>query len=275
MPPRKRKARGPDAGALSAAMLDAVTCPITSELVVCPVVAADGHVYERDAIAKWLRTKKTSPRTNKAMGTQLVDSPARSMVMTLIEAGGIDDKKTIGSWHLATARAMARGALPGGMEMARDHLKRGVAATGKLSAADKLLIEAFALLDKRREILAQADAETQALLARADADDRADLSQILGAVDKQGPAPMLAWREDVVVGSAVVKIIDDVEELQRLCKRPALGADAGVGYSEPMKKLCGKYFVINGIHTSRRAYSIKQDSRWVVPFDACVLIQAS
>ena len=29
-----------------------------------PVMCADGHTYERDAIEKWLRTNVTSPVTN-------------------------------------------------------------------------------------------------------------------------------------------------------------------------------------------------------------------
>jgi len=29
-----------------------------------PVIAADGHTYEREAIKTWLREHKTSPRTN-------------------------------------------------------------------------------------------------------------------------------------------------------------------------------------------------------------------
>ena len=39
-------------------------CPITHEPMVDPVIAADGHSYERAAIERWLRIKQKSPRTN-------------------------------------------------------------------------------------------------------------------------------------------------------------------------------------------------------------------
>jgi len=38
-------------------------CPITTELMSDPVMAADGHSYERTAIERWLATKSTSPLT--------------------------------------------------------------------------------------------------------------------------------------------------------------------------------------------------------------------
>ena len=39
-------------------------CPITKEVMKYPVIAADGHTYEREAIKKWLHEHKTSPTTN-------------------------------------------------------------------------------------------------------------------------------------------------------------------------------------------------------------------
>jgi hypothetical protein len=39
-------------------------CPITHETMLDPVVTIDGHVYERKAIEKWLKTHNTSPVTN-------------------------------------------------------------------------------------------------------------------------------------------------------------------------------------------------------------------
>eukprot|EP00730_Choanoeca_flexa_P003016 TRINITY_DN11260_c0_g6_i1.p1 TRINITY_DN11260_c0_g6~~TRINITY_DN11260_c0_g6_i1.p1 ORF type:complete len:717 (+),score=119.59 TRINITY_DN11260_c0_g6_i1:254-2152(+) len=46
-------------------------CPITMQLMEDPVMAEDGHVYERDAIANWLEKKGTSPMTQAAMGDRL------------------------------------------------------------------------------------------------------------------------------------------------------------------------------------------------------------
>jgi hypothetical protein len=41
-----------------------LTCPITLEIMRDPVIAADGHTYERANIEEWLATHDTSPRTN-------------------------------------------------------------------------------------------------------------------------------------------------------------------------------------------------------------------
>jgi len=42
-------------------------CPITHELINDPVVAEDGHTYERQAIITWVQNKETSPKTNLSM----------------------------------------------------------------------------------------------------------------------------------------------------------------------------------------------------------------
>jgi len=46
---------------------DEFLCPITHDLLREPVVANDGHTYEKSAIEKWLRTKNLSPMTNEEM----------------------------------------------------------------------------------------------------------------------------------------------------------------------------------------------------------------
>lgn len=47
-------------------------CPITYEVFQEPVVAADGHSYERVAIERWLFAHSTSPVTGAYMGRELV-----------------------------------------------------------------------------------------------------------------------------------------------------------------------------------------------------------
>jgi hypothetical protein len=42
-------------------------CPITLELMQMPMMAADGHSYEKNAIEEWLETHNTSPKTNEAL----------------------------------------------------------------------------------------------------------------------------------------------------------------------------------------------------------------
>jgi ankyrin repeat protein len=58
-------------------------CPITSELFQDPVVTADGHTYEREAIAKWLASHDTSPLTGKRLSSkQLIPNlRVKSMVL--------------------------------------------------------------------------------------------------------------------------------------------------------------------------------------------------
>ncbi|EOD05102.1 hypothetical protein EMIHUDRAFT_70129 [Emiliania huxleyi CCMP1516] len=46
---------------------DEFGCPITTELMSDPVMAADGQSYERSAIERWLATKSTSPMTGEAL----------------------------------------------------------------------------------------------------------------------------------------------------------------------------------------------------------------
>ena len=57
---------------------DEVLCPITTEVMVDPVVTADGHSYERTAIESWLaRGKTTSPLTGEQLAhTMLTPSYA-------------------------------------------------------------------------------------------------------------------------------------------------------------------------------------------------------
>ena len=42
-------------------------CPITGEVMEDPVTTADGHAYERAAIAQWLQAHDTSPVTNEQL----------------------------------------------------------------------------------------------------------------------------------------------------------------------------------------------------------------
>lgn len=63
-------------------------CPITQEMMQDPVVAADGHTYERRAIEEWFRRgRRTSPMTNEPLPhINLVPNIAlRNMIRTLTE----------------------------------------------------------------------------------------------------------------------------------------------------------------------------------------------
>lgn len=62
-------------------------CPITMEIMKDPVVAADGHTYEREAVEEWLQSSQTSPVTNEAMQhTALVPN---LLIRSMIQNSGL------------------------------------------------------------------------------------------------------------------------------------------------------------------------------------------
>ena len=65
---------------------DAFLCPITYEIMKDPVVAADGHSYERKAIEQWLEKKSRSPMTGKPLASKVLTSNhiLKSMIEDLI-----------------------------------------------------------------------------------------------------------------------------------------------------------------------------------------------
>ena len=70
-------------------------CPITQSLPLDPVLAKDGRVYERSAIAEWLKTHQRSPLTNEAMGTELVPAvQVKNMIRGMIKSGALTGEKT-------------------------------------------------------------------------------------------------------------------------------------------------------------------------------------
>jgi hypothetical protein len=65
---------GPAAGAEEKYVPMGFKCPITLALMTDPVIAADGHSYERKEIEKWLVGKGTSPLTNLELPHKLLVS---------------------------------------------------------------------------------------------------------------------------------------------------------------------------------------------------------
>lgn len=53
-------------------------CPITHEIMSDPVIAADGHTYEREGIERWFETHETSPVTREALESRRL-LPNRAM----------------------------------------------------------------------------------------------------------------------------------------------------------------------------------------------------
>merc|ERR1719253_2179509 len=108
------------------------TCSITRELIQGPVFAEDGHLYEREAITRWLATHATSPRTNLPMGKTLVPSVvARQTIANLLEMDGVVSDAAAAEWHFA------RGAAAADREGARASFRRA-AALGHAGAARRV-----------------------------------------------------------------------------------------------------------------------------------------
>lgn len=68
---------------------DIFTCPITTELMVDPVICSDGHTYERYAIEEWFKHgKDTSPKTNLRLAN-------RNLIPNIALRQGIDAYKKL------------------------------------------------------------------------------------------------------------------------------------------------------------------------------------
>jgi hypothetical protein len=69
------------------ALPDEFICPITNELMEEPVVAADGHTYEKSAILEWFEKKLTSPKTNEPLPTKMIfaNLSVRTAILEYIE----------------------------------------------------------------------------------------------------------------------------------------------------------------------------------------------
>lgn len=52
-----------------------LVCPLTEQVMIDPVVASDGRMYERTAIKEWMRTHQASPVTSEALQPALVPQP--------------------------------------------------------------------------------------------------------------------------------------------------------------------------------------------------------
>ena len=75
----------------AAAVSAGLRCSITNALVVDPVTAADGQIYDREGISRWLECHDTSPNTGATLPSKhLVSLPAvRETVAQMIEAGAV------------------------------------------------------------------------------------------------------------------------------------------------------------------------------------------
>eukprot|EP00629_Pelagomonadales_sp_RCC1024_P007111 CAMPEP_0119277216 /NCGR_PEP_ID=MMETSP1329-20130426/16755_1 /TAXON_ID=114041 /ORGANISM="Genus nov. species nov., Strain RCC1024" /LENGTH=249 /DNA_ID=CAMNT_0007277679 /DNA_START=109 /DNA_END=855 /DNA_ORIENTATION=+ len=232
---KKRKA----ADAMGA-LVASVTCSITSSLCVCPVVAEDGHTYERAAIERWFEKKLTSPHTNKSIGRTLLDSlTARQQIQALIENGAVDDEAAA-VWHLESAKAVIKGKLPGDLRCVSRHL---AAADDRHELAETLQLQQAIDVKHQMDVLLSCQGGARDAIAA------------IFARGREGAA-MTEWRE-LRIDVDRIRVIDDVAELQRLCKRPAPGAELAVNWHPDMAALAGEEFEVDDIITECKAYTVE------------------
>ncbi len=65
----------------------ALTCPLSRQLLLDPVVARDGYTYEREAIVNWMESNVNSPTTKERLaGRELVPNLALSKLLVTLRA---------------------------------------------------------------------------------------------------------------------------------------------------------------------------------------------
>ena len=90
---------------------DEVVCPITQHLIVDPVIACDGKVYERASINKWLKKHDRSPMTGNQMEDTLTPAlHVRSIIEALIASNAID-ADMVKAWLESSEKESKRKAL--------------------------------------------------------------------------------------------------------------------------------------------------------------------
>ena len=140
-------------------------CSITHELIVEPVMAEDGHHYEKKPMTRWLATNSRSPKTNLPMGKSLVDSVvAKQTIADLIRMDGVVDEAAAAAWHFRKGVAAAEG---------RD--REGTLESFRIEGAelDKRLTELLGEVKNFRQRAGEAAGSVRAGSARAASSRRA------------------------------------------------------------------------------------------------------
>lgn len=232
-------AHGVPAAALDAAP-EHLLCPVTTELMLDPVCAADGHTYERAAITAWLATHATSPATGEALPggdrSLRVNHSMRSQVVSWL-----DEQRAAAAVLAATAAMPAAPASPIAAAVAVAAPVQAAAEPVEAGAADVAPLAAHAPAEAEAEAVAVAGAHC------AESDEEAEAAEALparAAPPAARPAPSHAMAAAVVAPAASVGGTgaggdaaaaadadldeawdDDLEELQRASLR-APWADA-------------------------------------------------
>ena len=271
---KKAKHEKGDEGENGAAFSMTFKCPITHKLFTDPHTAEDGRIYEKEAIQNWLKSKKQSPVTKEPMGTSLVPSPTMRAIVASAIKNKLVDADAAREWHLESAKAEALVLPPGSMSVSiEDHLRRAEEISSLSSSEEiEIMRAATDLKGRKDDLILEMRTRTEDLEKEAKAlvdKSPKSVSEAVAAI-LEYRHKILEWRE-LRVGKSKIRVIDDAEELERLCKRKAPGARSDCAWDERKKDLCGKVFVVERNWSDVRAYKIS--SFWYIPFDACYLVE--
>ena len=82
-------------------------CPITVEIMTDPVIADDGHTYEKSAITAWLATRSNrSPMTNAALSSNRLVQNHTSEYTWPAQQRQLQQRAYVGSVHLMFVGSM-------------------------------------------------------------------------------------------------------------------------------------------------------------------------
>lgn len=262
-------------------------CPITQQLLVDPVIAEDGHIYERKALELWLMTKKTSPTTNKPMGTSVLPAlTARQTVSELVEQGILDSETSLQFFSDRGRIRATRTSLPGpDLDGARKDFQRALAlsktsgqrqvlefqlgAVGWMHSGSQLFNRAQRLQGEAKETAAAQDLRGWML-------DLGEATRLAITWPLLEARRMTEWQD--LPKSSRVKVLDDACELQRLCERPPPDGEAKVGWNAEMIGFAGKICTVQRVgDASHKNYILRRESGppgrdFSFPYDALFLL---
>ena len=53
-------------------LAETLTCPITQQVMVTPVITPEGHTYEKNAILEWLKNNSSDPQTRNPLNSSML-----------------------------------------------------------------------------------------------------------------------------------------------------------------------------------------------------------
>jgi len=265
-------------------------CPISQQLLVDPVMAEDGHIYERRAIVQWFLKKKASPTTNKPIGDKLVPAvAARQTVGELVEQGMVGAEA---SFNFFLERGRVRATRVGcssvsgpDLEGAAADFQRalGAAADPEQKMAAEFQLKALAWMREGSRLAAEVHSMGQQQ-GGAGQDIRDWMLELGGAARAVVTAPFLQehrlteW-QDLPKGTRV-RILNDSEELRRLCERPPPGAEESVKWVSDMQAWVGAVCTVlrQGDENHKNYVLVREDApgdrTFCFPYDALLLLNS-